>query len=350
MSAKRIISWITLGLVALILFLARHELVKAWELLGTVNPLVLLLLIPLLLFTFYAASEIMFTYLMAKGSIKPTPWYERARMALELNFVNHTLPSGGVSGISYMTWRLGKLGVSPGRAASAQVVRYVAGFIAAAILIAVSVVIVTLDGNINRWIILVSSALVTFMIISTIGLIFLVSSRKRMQAFADISAKIINRTTRKLTRGRKRTLLSEKKIFTFFEDIHDDFLELRRDYKLLVVPVLWALAFTAADALLFAITFWALGTPVNPAPLLIAYVLASVAGFIVVTPGGAGAYEAIMVAFLASAGIASGAAIAGIVLTRVIILLVTIAVGYLFYQNALGKYGKRQSRNPFKRN
>ena len=57
----------------------------------------------------------------------------QARMALELNFVNHTLPSGGVSGISYMTWRLGKLGVSPGRAASAQVVRYVAGFIASAI-------------------------------------------------------------------------------------------------------------------------------------------------------------------------------------------------------------------------
>lgn len=346
---KQIISWITLGLVALILFLSRHELLKAWELLGTVNPLVLLLLIPLMLFSFYAAGEIMFTYLAAKGSIKQTPWYDRARMALELNFVNHTLPSGGVSGISYMTWRLGKLGVSPGRAASAQVVRYVAGFIAAAILIAISVVAVTLDGNINRWIILVSSATVTFMIFSTIALIFLVSSRQRMQVFADKSSKIINRTTRRLTRGKKRVLVREKKIFHFFEEIHDDYLELKRDYRVLLWPIVWAIVFTVADTLLFLITFWALGTPVNPAPLLIAYVLASVAGFIVVTPGGAGAYEAIMVAFLATAGIASGAAIAGIVLTRVIVLIVTIAVGYLFYQHALGKYGKRKSRNPFKR-
>lgn len=349
MSVKRIVSWVTLGLVALILFLSRHELVKAWELLGTVNPLVLLLLVPLLLFTFYAAGEIMFSYLAAKGSIKETPWYDRARMALELNFVNHTLPSGGVSGISYMTWRLGKLGVSPGRAASAQVVRYVAGFIAAAVLIAVSVVAVTLDGNINRWIILVSSSVVGFMVFSTIALVFLVSSRHRMQAFADWSSKLINRTTRKLTRGKKRVLVHEKKIFSFFEEIHDDYLELRRDYRVLLRPVLWAIAFTAADGLLFWITFWALGTPVNPAPLLIAYVLASVAGFIVVTPGGAGAYEAIMVAFLATAGIASGAAIAGIVLTRVIIMVVTIAAGYIFYQQALGKYGKRNSRNPFKR-
>lgn len=349
MSVRRIISWVTLAFVGLIIFLSRHELLKAWKLLETVNPLILLLLVPLMLFTFYAAGETMFTYLAAKGSIKDTPWYERARMALELNFVNHTLPSGGVSGISYMTWRLGKLGVTPGRAASAQVVRYVAGFIASAILIAISVVAVTVDGNINRVIILVSSAIVTFMILSTFGLIFLVSSRPRMRAFADWSSKVINRTTRRLTRGKKRVLIREEKIFAFFEDIHDDYLGLRRDYRILLVPVVWAIAFTAADALLFWITFMALGTPVNPAPLLIAYVLASVAGFIVVTPGGAGAYEAIMVAFLATAGIASGAAIAGIVLTRVIILIVTIAVGYLFYEHALGKYGKRKSRNPFKR-
>ena len=302
-----------------------------------------------MLFTFFASSETIFTYLSAKGAIKKVGVLERARMALELNFVNHTLPSGGVSGISYMTWRLGKIGVSPGRAASAQVVRYVAGFIASIILIAISVLAVTVDGEVNRWIILVSSTIVTFMILATIGMVYLVSSRARMRMFADWSSKTINRITRKLTSGKKRVLVHEKKIFDFFEEMHDDYLELRRDYKVLIVPVLWAIAFTAAEASLFVITFWALGTPVNPAPLLIAYILASVAGFIVVTPGGAGAYEAIMVAFLATAGIASGAAIAGIVLTRVIILIVTIAFGYLFYQYALGKYGKRKSRNPFKR-
>ena len=349
MSIKTIISWVTLSLVALIIFLSRHELVKAWELLGKVDLLVLLLLLPLMLFTFFASSETIFTYLSAKGAIKKVGVLERARMALELNFVNHTLPSGGVSGISYMTWRLGKIGVSPGRAASAQVVRYVAGFIASIILIAISVLAVTVDGEVNRWIILVSSTIVTFMILATIGMVYLVSSRARMRMFADWSSKTINRITRKLTRGKKRILVHEKKIFDFFEEMHDDYLELRRDYKVLIVPVLWAIAFTAAEASLFVITFWAIGTPVNPAPLLIAYILASVAGFIVVTPGGAGAYEAIMVAFLATAGIASGAAIAGIVLTRVIILIVTIAFGYLFYQYALGKYGKRKSRNPFKR-
>lgn len=349
MSVRQLISWITLALVALILFLAREELLRAWELLSQVHLGILALLIPLLFFSFYAAGEIMFSYLSAKGSIKKVVWHERARMALELNFVNHTLPSGGVSGISYMTWRLGTVGVSPGRAASAQVVRYVAGFAASAILIAISVIAVTLDGNINRWIILVSSSIVTMMLLSVIGLVYLVSSRRRMERFAASSSRLVNRTTWRLTRGKKRVLIREKKIFKFFEEIHDDFLELRRDRRVLVKPLLWAIAFTAADAMLFWVTFWALGTPVNPAPLLIAYILASVAGFIVVTPGGAGAYEAIMVAFLATAGIMGGTAIAGIVLTRVIMLLVTIIAGYVFYQYAVGTYGKRKSRNPFKR-
>jgi uncharacterized membrane protein YbhN (UPF0104 family) len=69
--------------------------------------------------------------------------------------------------------------------------------------------------------------------------------------------------------------------------------------------------------------------------------VATIAGFFVITPGGAGAYEAIMVAFLAVAGLDKGAAIAGIVLTRVILLLGTIGLGYLFYQRALIKYGRK---------
>lgn len=342
MSIKRIISWVTLALVALVLFFSRHELMKAWLLLEKVNVLILALIVPLLLLSFYAAAEIMFSYLRAKGSIEKTYWTTRARLALEWNFVNHTLPSGGVSGISYMTWRLGKLGVSAGRATSAQMVRYVAGFISTAIVIPFCVLLVTIDGNINRWIILVSSTIVLLMMLAIIGMVYLVSSSDRMQAFAQWFSRMANRLVTKLTHGRKRVVIREDRILEFFKEIHEDYIELRRDRRVLIKPVLWGILFIILDAMVFSVTFWALGTPVNPAPILIAYTLASVAGFIVVTPGGAGAYEAIMVAFLAVAGVSSGTAIAGILLSRVIILLVTIAVGYLFYQQALSRYGKQR--------
>jgi uncharacterized protein (TIRG00374 family) len=135
--------------------------------------------------------------------------------------------------------------------------------------------------------------------------------------------------------------MTHARVDVFFEEMHKDYLSLRGDKKILIKPFLWGLVFTAADVSLFLIAFWALGVPVNPAPVLIAYGVASLAGFFVVTPGGAGAYEAIMVAFLAVAGLSQGVVIAGVVLARVIILLGTIILGYVFYQMALIKYGKR---------
>lgn len=343
MSFKAVMSWVTLGLVVLIVFLSRHELFHAFELLGKVNIAILALLIPVQIVAYYAAGETIFSYLRAKSAMRKISKFQEMRMALEMNFVNHTLPSGGVSGISYMTWRLGKLNVKPGRAASSQMVRYVAGFAASILLIPIALIAVTIDGEINRWIILISAALIGFMLLVSFGLLYLVASHTRMRQFAEWASGTINGLTRKITRGKKRVLIREKYIMKFFDEMHTDYLELRRDKRVLLKPIIWALVFTISDALLFSITFWALGTPVNPGAVLIAYTLASVAGFIVVTPGGAGAYEAIMVGFLALAGIASSSAIAAIVLTRVIVLITTIALGYIFYQQALLKYGKRKA-------
>ena len=341
MSFRAWLSVFTLVLIAVIIYFSRHELAHAWQLLERVNIWILLLLIPAQLLVYYAGGEMMFSYLRAKKSIDRVAPLGLARMALEMNFVNHILPSGGVSGISYMTWRLGKYGVSAGRATMAQIVRFTAGFASFITLLAISVVIVTIDGNINRWIILMSSILVTGMVGLVVAGIYLLSSHKRTMLFADWLTRTVNVVVRKVTFGRKRALLRHDRTATFFNDMHNDFVALRHDKGILVQPFLWGLAFNALDMGLFLITFWALGAPVNPAPVLIAYGMASLAGFFVVTPGGAGAYEAIMVGVLAIAGLSQGAAIAGTVLTRVIVLLGTIVLGYVFYQHALLKYGKR---------
>lgn len=341
MSFRAWLSVVTLLLVGVIIYFSRHELVHAWELLGRVNLWILLLLLPMQLLVYFAAGEMTFSYLRAKKSIDHVPPLTLARMSLEMNFVNHVLPSGGVSGISYMTWRLGKFGVSSGRATMAQVVRFAMGFGAFIALLAVAVLAVTIDGNINRWIILVSSTLVAVMLGSTaLGMYFL-SSGERTKQFAGWIVRAVNGFVKKVTFGKRGQVLEEKHTKTFFEDMHRDYIALREDKAILRKPFLWGIVFTAADAALFFITFLALGEPVNPAPILIAYGVASVAGFFVITPGGAGAYEAIMVGFLAIAGVSQGLAIAGIVLTRVIVLLGTIGLGYLFYQHAIIKYGRQ---------
>jgi uncharacterized protein (TIRG00374 family) len=341
MSFRAWLSAVTLILVAVIIFLSRHELLRAWDLLGRVDIWVLLLLIPTQLLVYFTGGEMMFSYLRSKDSISKVAPLALAGMALEMNFVNHILPSGGVSGVSYMTWRLGKYGVSSGRATMAQIVRYAVGLLSFMSLLFIAVFIVTIDGSINRWIILMSSLLVGGMTSAIVAAIYLLSSSRRIASFSSWFARVANRLVSKFTLGKKREIVTQKVVEAFFMEMHDDYVALRHDKRILLKPFLWGLIFTAADIALFMITFWALGHPVNPAPILIAYGVATIAGFFVITPGGAGAYEAIMVAFLAVAGLDKGTAIAGIVLTRVILLLGTIILGYLFYQRALIKYGRK---------
>ncbi len=346
MSFRGWLSVVTVILLGVILFASRHELLRAWELLGQVNLWILLLMLPMQLIVFYAGGEMIFSYLRGKGQMKKVKRTELIRVALEGNFVNHVLPSGGVSGVSYLTWRLGYLGITPGRATMAQVVRHAMTFSAFAALLLLALFAVTIDGTLNRWIILTSAILFGAIIALFLLGIYLLSSKRRIDRFASWIYRFLNLITRKVTFGRKRKLVREENIQEFLDDMHRDFMELRHDKKLLLKPFLWGLVYNIGDAGLFMIAFWSLGEIFNPAPILIAYGVASFAGFIVATPGGAGAYEAIMVTFLAFAGISGGVAIAGILLARVIILLGTIVFGYIFYQHALNTYGNHREYDP----
>ncbi len=240
-----------------------------------------------------------------------------------------------------MNWRLSKLGVPVGRATMAQVVRYVTGFASLVALLIISVLLVTIDGTVNRWIILLSSTLVTVMILVVFACIFLFGSQRRMEKVAGWLARAVNRVVRAVTFGRVKRVLTAASLVVFLDDLHDDFKSLMRDKRILWQPFLWGILFTITEIAIFWIVFWALGSPINPAPILSAYGLASLAGILVVTPGGAGAYEAVMVFVLAIAGMSNGQAIAGIVLARAIILFVTIAIGWILYQQVVLKYGKR---------
>ncbi len=332
-------SIVTFVLIAVVLFFSRHELVHAWHVLAHVDAWILLLMIPVQGLVYYAGGEMLFSYLRSKDAIKELKPLTLARLSLEMNFVNHVFPSGGVSGISYMNWRLGIYGVTGARATLAQVVRYSMGFVAFIVLLGFSVIAVTVDGSINRWIIFASSILVGAISLGLLAVVFLVSNKHRLEVFGSWLVRTVNRIVRKLTLGHRHAVLKGEMVDAYFNDLHYDYLALMHDKRILIKPFLWGLVYTLGDVLLFMIAFWALGMWVNPAPILIAYGIAALAGLFVLTPGGAGAYEAIMIAVLTVSGIPQGVALAGILLARVVLLIGTIVMGYLFYQHAILKYG-----------
>ena len=334
------LSIITLTLLAVVVVAAWGDIREAFGYLGKVDLWILALIIPVQFVSYFATGEMIFSYLRAKGNIRELNVLKVTRMALELNFVNHVFPSGGAAGAVYFSWLLSRHGVSSGRAIMAQIVRFALTFLSFVLLLLVALTVLIIDHSVDRVTILLSLLLAVLAVGATIGGMYLLGSKKRLDAFATWLTRSVNRIIRRVTRGKKRSILKETAITTFFVDIHDDFLAIRRDKKILTKPFLWAILANIMDVVLIYIAFWSFGVQVNPALIFIAFGLASIAGAVVATPGGAGVYELVMVAFLTSAGVPPTTAIAGTLLARVLLMLLTIVFGYAFYQFTVVKYGK----------
>jgi uncharacterized protein (TIRG00374 family) len=328
----------TFALILVLLIAAHKELVEAWHLLGQANWPVLLLLVPVQFASYYASTEIFFTYLRARGQLRRTNVLQATSMSLELNFVNHVFPSGGVSGVSYMVWRLGKLGVSAGQSTMAQIMKYVVQMSTFMVLMAVALIWATIENRTANWVVVTTAIGSTGLIFLVIFGGFLVGSAQRMRSFAHFLTRHLNHLIKKITFGRKPAALKLARVEKFFADFHNDFMVLKNDKKLLIKPVIWSFFFNIMEIGLFMVAFAALGVFANPAVLLIAYGAASLAGMFMLTPGGAGAYEAIMIGILAASGLSGGTAFAGVILARAVLIVGTLLSGLVVYQHALHKY------------
>ncbi|NTW62432.1 hypothetical protein HGB25_03450, partial [Candidatus Saccharibacteria bacterium] len=115
MKMRTWINIITILLLGLAVYLARHQIVQAWGLVGRVNLWLFLLLIPIQFLSYFSVGEVMFSYLRSKGDLAHVSKWRMTRVALELNFVNHIIPVPTFAGFSYLGWVLGRDGVSAGR-------------------------------------------------------------------------------------------------------------------------------------------------------------------------------------------------------------------------------------------
>lgn len=338
--AKTWLSIFTFVFIIVFLVAARQQLAEAWHLLGKVNIFILLLLIPLQFGSYYANSEMFLTYLRSRGQLKHTNGLQATSMALELNFVNHIFPSGGVSGVSYMVWRLGKLGVSAGQATMAQLMRYIVQFGTFSVLLVLALIVATIENQASNWVVVMVAVVITMLVFLVMFGSYLIGSESRMVSFSRWITRSINKIVAFITFGKVKDTLKKEKTQKFFVEFHADFMALRKEKRLLTKPIMWSFTFNIFEILLFTISFWALGASFSPAVLLIAYGAATLAAVAVLTPGGAGAYEAIMVGVLTAGGMDGGAALAGVVLTRATLIACTLLSGLVVYQRALRIYGQ----------
>lgn len=391
---KKILSIVTLLLVGVVVYGARNEIVSAFQCIFggqcmdgshfSINFWIVLLLVPEQLFMYYSAGKIFFSYMAGKAksqknitrisagkSTKPekaksektdtdtdadvkafeklTTW-QLARISFELNFVNHAIPSGGVSGLGYITWRLKNFGATAGQVSFMYLLRYVITILAnqtQTILAIIFLLVTNSVPNTALWMVGAVAAMSVGVILGIVLMIVIVSNRKLIDFTAKKVAAIINGLVRTVTFGKKKQIIETKKVQKYFLDLHEDFLTAKRDKKILVGPVLWGFLYNFLEIATYEIVAIAIGHPEIFPQIMVAEALGSVVGAVLPTPGGVGGYEGSMVAVMTVLGSDLAVASTTVLVTRMIVLLNTIVSGYGFYQNAISKIGKEEKQKIF---
>jgi uncharacterized membrane protein YbhN (UPF0104 family) len=334
------LSILTIILVIIVVFLAREQVFASFAVMSQINVWILLLLIPAQLVMYYTAGQMYFSYIRAKNHQIKINQFELTRISLEINFTNHVLPSGGASGLAYMAWRLRKFGVTAGQATMMQILRYGIAVVTTVNQMLLAIIILGASGILHGFWFWASLLICLAMDAAVAIILVIISKRSRIDWAVNFLAKAINAIINCILFWKKQpiVLIKAEKLETFLNDLHHDFAEIRRTPKLIRGPFLWGMAYAFLEAFMFMIAFWAMGLSPSIWAVILGQGIASIVGTIMVTPGGAGGYEPAMALLLGEAGFAGG--FAGVVLTRVILLLCTILFGWGFYQHALLKRKK----------
>ena len=323
----RTVLWLaTIALVGYVVYQNWPDILDTFNHLGDTNIFVLLLLIPEQLFMYYACGQIFFSYLKNRKNIKEFSQKEMMTISVELNFVNHAVPAGGLGGLAYLTYRLLPYGVTVGQAsflylfryAVTTVINYAQALVAIIVLLALNMI-----PNTARWIIPVS-LMMNLGVFIALGLVLYVAmSKKRIEFFSRIVARVMNFLTKVVTFGRKRVFIKYAKISGYFGDIHESVKIAKDNKRFLKKPFLWGILFSFFEIATYWIVAISLGRPELLPFILVGESIGSVFDGIVPY----GLYELGMAGVMIALGVDFPTATIITVMTRVLTLLFTIITG-----------------------
>lgn len=336
MKLKLWINILTFVAIAVVLIFARHDIALAFEKLQQLNLWVLALMVPVQFFVFYAVGRVYYHFFKATGT--PLPMKTLVPAAIELNFVNHIFPSGGISGFSYLTLRLKHDGVSTAKSTLAQLVRFSMAFITFVGLLLLALLLLAMEDRVNRFIMLIAAALTFTILFGTVIVTYVISKGDRIREFTQGLSRILNRVIQ-IVRPRHPETINLKRTEKVFNELHEDYVLLRRDFRKMWPVVGWALLANVAEIAVIYIAFLAHDAWINPGALIIAYAIATTAGLLAILPGGLGVYEPLMATVLLSAGVPASLALSTTLVSRVVTLVLALGSGYLLYQRTLKRYG-----------
>lgn len=340
-SFRTILTILTLVLLIYVIYANFADIKEALGHLGETNILILLLLIPEQLFMYYCCGQMFFSYMASKKDARKVSRWTLMRVSLELNFVNHAVPAGGLGGLGYITWRLKPFGATAGQSSFMYALRYVITICANQLQTILAIIFLLIFGSVpasGSWVIALT-ALLSIGIIAAIGLLIVIaSSKQRIAWFAKTATNIANWLVTKVTLGHKSEVLQRSVVDKYLADVHEDLMMARRHKKLLLRPIAWGILYSFLEIATYWIVAASMGHPEILPQIMIGEAIGSVMGAVVPY----GLYELGMAGIMVSLGVPIALAGTVVLMTRVIVLASTIISGYGFYQHSISKIGRRE--------
>ena len=332
---RMIFTWVTIFALVGLTYILREQIFETIKNLGKVNAYVLLLLIPLHIFSYYSQAKLYQGVFRAVGErFRVRSLY---RLTLELNFINNVFPSGGVSSFSYLSLRLRDEKVSTGKATLVQLMRFFLIFAAMQILLFLGVFMLAVQGDVSNLTILAASSLTTLILVGTAVMAYIIGNKGRIKAFFTFITQILNNIIH-VVRPKHKETINISRAQSAFVELHENYMQIRRDIGQLKRPLLYALAFCIAEVLSIYTVYIAFGELINPGAIILAYAIANFAGIISVLPGGIGIYEALMTGVLVAAGVPASLSLPVTIMYRILNMSIALPQGgYLYYRALHGK-------------
>lgn len=332
---KAIITLITFVVLIVVVFVIRDQIAETVVRLRTANLWPIALVIPLAFLNHVAIGKLyqyIFRILGERFRLKPM-----IRLSYEINFVNNVFPSAGLSGFSYLGIRMKGEHVLAGKSAMVQVMRFALVFASFQVLLGLGLLTLAIVGNANNFVVMVTASITTFLFIGTLLVLFVISSKKRLNGFFTSSTRVLNRAIQ-ILRPKHPETINIGRVERIFTDLHENYKHVRKNISELKKPFIAALASNFTEIVSIYVVFLGFGVVVNPGAIIIAYAVANFAGIISILPGGVGVYEGIMTAVLVATGVPVAVSIPVIVSYRILSMASQIPVGYYFYQRNLQSY------------
>ncbi len=329
---KLLLNIVTIVALLLFVYVIHEQLFETIKNFKRVNGWVLALVIPIEVLNYHAQAKMYKNLFDLSGT--NLSYKKLLKLSLELNFVNHVFPSGGVTGLSYFTLRLRSEKVRASTSTLVQAMKLFLVFLSFEVLLVLGMFFLAIDGKASNMTILIGSTLSTLLIVGTAVFVYIVGSKQRIEAFLTAMTTLLNKIIQ-IVRPKYPETINIAKARKSFGEFHDDYNRIRTQGSKLKAPFWWAMVANVTEIAVVLVVFIAFGQYANIGAVILAYAVANFAGLVSVLPGGVGIYEVLMTTVLATAGVPASVSLPAIVMYRVVNTIIQVPPGYYFYHRSL---------------